>query len=317
MNGTDHVACAGSIGIHRASSPAALPSFRHTIRYNQAAGRYAISAPHIYDGAFERARPSPDHPESIFYDQLSNFSDWKITHITNSMFSISLPDGRLWLRKPSQRTISLVKSPLSQATAWVFEEPERPGRRIAPLDELKYVKSKADENVEAQRRAQDYLRSAGMDHAAEPVASMRRMFLKNRATEDRITFEKSEHNGIAVSCSKPSTADYDTQEWEVELIGDVYRIRNPKSESYVLSWMAPPVTDVPVQALRSFRGDENLAAELPDSLWTVRKVSGEGSYVLLVPGTTLVVTQTDDPAANVRLKHADGDISQKWELVDV
>jgi len=54
---------------------------------------------------------------------------------------------------------------------WIFEDPERPGHRIAPLDELKYVKSKADVNSEAQRRAQDYLRSAGMDHAAEPVAS--------------------------------------------------------------------------------------------------------------------------------------------------
>lgn len=146
---------------------------------------------------------------------------------------------------------------------------------------------------------------------------MRRIFLKNRATEDIITFEKSEHNGIAVSCSKPSATDYDTQEWEVELVGDGYRIRNPKSENYILSWMSPPVADVPVQALRSFRTDETLAVELPDSLWTIRKVAGEESYLLLVPGTTLAITQTDDPVVNVRLKHADGDISQKWECVDV
>ena len=125
MNGFNHVANAGSIGVHRASSPAALPSFKvypslfllrinaltflwqHTIKYSQAKGAYAISAPHLYDGAFERARPSPDHPDSIFCawgylsyvipfihaltclcldDQLSNFCEWKITHITNSMF---------------------------------------------------------------------------------------------------------------------------------------------------------------------------------------------------------------------------------------
>lgn len=147
------------------------------------------------------------------------------------------------------------------------------------------------------------------------------MFFKNRATEDRITFEQSEHNGIAVACSKPSAADYDTQEvcsltshlvcicgrpkshpslqWEVELVGDGYRIRNPKSENYILSWISPPATDVPVQALRSFRGDETLVSELPDSFWTIRKISGEESYLLLVPGTTLVITQTDDPVANV------------------
>ena len=152
---------------------------------------------------------------------------------------------------------------------------------------------------------------------------MRRVFLKNRATEDIITFEKTEHSGIAVSCSKPSATDYDTQEvcslasyrvsacdhsesrpslqWEVEVVGDGYRIRNPKSENYILSWMSPPVTDVPVQALRSFRTDETLVVELPDSLWTIRKVAGEESYLLLVPGTTLAITQTDDPVVNVSL----------------
>ncbi|KAF8314596.1 uncharacterized protein EI90DRAFT_3135796 [Cantharellus anzutake] len=315
MNSTGHVANAGSIGVHRSSLPAALPSFKHTIRFSQDTGAYAISAPHIYDGAFERTRPSPDHPDSIFYDQLSNFREWKITHITNSI--ISLPDGRLWERRPSDRLVNLIKTPVSQATAWTFEDPERPGHRIPPLDEPKYSKSKADINADAQRRAQDYLRSGGIDHSAEPVASMRRMFFKNRGTGDRITFEKGEHNGIAVSSSEPTAADYDTQEWEVELVGDNYRIRNPKSERYILSWISPPTTDLPVQALRSFHGDEALGNELPDSLWAIRKIAGEESYVLLVPDTTLAISQTDDPEANVRLKYIDGDTSQKWELVDV
>ncbi|KAF8316026.1 uncharacterized protein EI90DRAFT_373484 [Cantharellus anzutake] len=131
MNSTGHVANAGSIGVHRSSLPAALPSFKHTIRFSQDTG-----------------------------------AEWKITHITNSMFSISLPDGRLWERRPSDRL-----TPVSQATAWTFEDPERPGHRIPPLDEPKYSKSKADINADAQRRAQDYLRSGGIDHSAEPVAS--------------------------------------------------------------------------------------------------------------------------------------------------
>ena len=86
-------------------------------------------------------------------------------------------------------------------------------------------------------------------------------------------------------------------QWEVELVGDGYRIRNPKSENYILS----PVADVPVQSLRSFRTDDTLVVELPDSLWTIRKVAGEESYLLLVPSTTLAITQTDDPVVNVSL----------------
>ena len=96
-----------------------------------------------------------------------------------------------------------------------------------------------------------------------------------------------------------SSEPHPSLQWEVELVGDGYRIRNPKSENYVLSWISPPATDVPVPALRSFRGDEAMISELPDSLWTIRKVVGEESYLLLVPGTTLVITQTDDPVANV------------------